>query len=124
MTGATPDWFGKLTLGISYGNIPFHLMFSCENISFVIRTPVPSLPRNGVVIGGENLRSCNGEHMKYVNGAFTLVNAKQTKSRCSPPITPLFHLVFTDVNTSFVHAVNSPLFPEQQKRFNVGYADK
>ena len=36
----------------------------------------------------------------------------------------LFHLVFTDVNTSFVHAVNSPLFSEQQNRFNVGYADK
>ena len=35
--------------------------------------------------------------MKYVNGAFTLVNAKQSKE---------------------------PVFPEQQNRFNVGYADK
>ena len=23
--------------------------------------------------------ACNGEHMKYVNGAFTLVNAKRSK---------------------------------------------
>ena len=56
-----------------------------------------NLPRNGVVIGGENLRP--------------------VKSRCSPPKIPLFHLVFTDVNTLFVHVVNSPLFPEQQNRF-------
>ena len=28
-----------------------------------------------------------------------------------------FHLVFTYVNTSFVHVVNSPLFSEQQNRF-------
>ena len=46
------------------------------------------------------------------------------KKREIPLKTSLFHLVFTDVNTSFVHVVNSPLFPEQQKRFNVGYADK
>ena len=66
-----------------------------------------------------------------------------TKKEKSPLKNSLFHLVFTDVNTSFhlmfsnrkhfirstnsslfVHAVNSPLFSEQQKRFNAGYAGK
>ena len=28
--------------------------------------------------------ACNGEHMKYVNGAFTLVNAKQSKEPVFP----------------------------------------
>ena len=47
-----------------------------------------------------------------------------TKKEKSPLKISLFHLVFTDVNTSFVHAVNSPLFSEQQKRFNAGFAYK
>ena len=28
--------------------------------------------------------ACNGEHMKYVNGAFTLVNAKRNKEPVFP----------------------------------------
>ena len=40
-----------------------------------------------------------------------------TKKEKSSLKISLFHLVFTDVNTSFVHAVNSPLFLEQQKRY-------
>ena len=47
-----------------------------------------------------------------------------TKKEKSPLKTSLFHLVFTDVNTSFVHAVNSPLFSEQQKRFRAGLPAK
>ena len=39
------------------------------------------------------------------------------KKREIPLKTSLFHLVFTYVNTSFVHVVNSPLFSEQQNRF-------
>ena len=47
-----------------------------------------------------------------------------SQKRKAPLKTSLFHLVFTDVNTSFVHAVNSPLFPEQQKRYEAGFACK
>ena len=45
-------------------------------------------------------------------GAFLFIAKKKSSLKTS-----LFHLVFTDVNTSFVHAVNSPLFSEQQNRF-------
>ena len=47
-----------------------------------------------------------------------------SQKRKVPLKTSLFHLVFTDVNTSFVHAVNSPLFSEQQKRFRAGLPAK
>ena len=47
-----------------------------------------------------------------------------SQKRKVPLKTSLFHLVFTDVNTSFVHAVNSPLFSEQQKRYEAGFACK
>ena len=46
------------------------------------------------------------------------------KKREIPLKTSLFHLVFTDVNTSFVHVVNSQLFSEQQKRFRAGLPAK
>jgi hypothetical protein len=47
-----------------------------------------------------------------------------TKKEKSPLKTSLFHLVFTDVNTSFVCVANSPLFSEQQKRFRAGLPAK
>ena len=66
----------------------------------------------------------------HVNGYSFRLSTKVCKEnhssqkRKAPLKNSLFHLVFTDVNTPFVHVVNSPLFSEQQKRFNVGYADK
>ena len=66
----------------------------------------------------------------HVNGYSFRLSTKVCKEnhssqkRKAPLKNSLFHLVFTDVNTSFVHVVNSPLFLELQKRFNVGYADK
>ena len=59
----------------------------------------------------------------HVNGYSFRLSTKVCKEnhssqkRKAPLKNSLFHLVFTDVNTSFVHVVNSPLFPEQQKRF-------
>ena len=47
-----------------------------------------------------------------------------SQKRKAPLKTSLFHLVFTDVNTPFVHVVNSPLFFEQQKRYEAGFACK
>ena len=47
-----------------------------------------------------------------------------SQKRKAPLKTPLFYLVFTDVNTPFVHVVNSPLFLEQQKCFTAGSAGK
>ena len=45
-----------------------------------------------------------------------------SQKRKAPLKTSLFHLVFTDVNTPFVHVVNSPLFFEQQKRFRATWS--
>ena len=84
-----------MTGAIRIGSTSLRSVFNC--VKYFVRTlhvltvahqpedkRKPSLPRNGVVIGGENLRSCNGEHMKYVNGAFTLVNAKRNKEPVFP----------------------------------------
>ena len=66
----------------------------------------------------------------HVNGYSFRLSTKVCKEnhssqkRKAPLKNSLFHLVFTDVNTSFVHVVNSPLFPEQQKRYEAGLPAK
>ena len=66
----------------------------------------------------------------HVNGYSFRLSTKVCKEnhssqkRKAPLKTPLFHLMFSCENISFVCIANSPLFPEQQNRFNVGYADK
>ena len=37
------------------------------------------LAKKGIGSRKGKTAACNGEHMKYVNGAFTLVNAKRSK---------------------------------------------
>ena len=66
----------------------------------------------------------------HVNGYSFRLSTKVCKEnhssqkRKAPLKNSLFHLVFTDVNTSFVHVVNSPLFSEQQKHYEAGLPAK
>ena len=56
-----------------------------DELKVVIESPkVRSVPRNGGGYRRGKPAACNGEHMKYVNGAFTLVNAKQSKEPVFP----------------------------------------